>query len=301
MLFKKGDPGSTMYFIVEGRVRVHHAAVDVIHLEIGEVFGEVAALSGQVRTASVSAATDTVLLQLEQAAIYATLASHPDAVRSMIEALCQRESEVIGEKLVSLGQTKVLENELEIGQKIQQNFLPSTIPAMDGWQLDGMLRPARKVAGDFYDFFMIPKLRCMCIVIGDVCDKGVGAALFMTLFRSLIRSGALYGSPIERNPGGDELSSALLHIMHSTNKYIALTHSGSSMFASVFVGLIVPETGHLRYINAGHEAPWIGNGSDVRTQLPRPGRCSVSSTEPSIGSAAPKFCRAKCSLPTPTV
>lgn len=275
LLFKKGDPGSAMYFIVDGCVQVHHAEMVIILLERGEVFGEVAALSSETRTASVSAKTDTVLLKLERDAIYATLASHPDAAQSMIEALCHRESEVIGEKLGRMIQAKVLEHELEIGQKIQRNFLPTTIPAMEGWQLDGMLQPARKVAGDFYDFFMVPKLKCMGIVIGDVCDKGVGAALFMTLFRSLIRSGALYGGNMERSAGNDELASTLQHALHSTNQYIASTHRGSSMFASVFFGLIVPQTGLLRYVNAGHEAPWIGHGNGVRTQL--------STTGPVVG------------------
>ena len=221
LLFKKGDPGSAMYFIVDGCVQVHDADMLVILLEKGEVFGEVAALSSESRTASVSAKTDTVLLKLEREAIYATLASHPDAVQSMIEALCHRESEVIGEKLGRMIQAKVLEHELEIGQKIQRNFLPAAIPALEGWQLDGMLQPARKVAGDFYDFFMVPKLQCMGIVIGDVCDKGIGAALFMTLFRSLIRSGALYGGSMEPSAGNDELASTLRHALRSTNQYIA--------------------------------------------------------------------------------
>ena len=267
LLFKKGDPGSAMYFIVDGCVRVHHADMEVIHLEKGEVFGEVAALSSEARTASVSAQSDSVLLKLERDAIYATLASHPDAARSMIEALCHREREVIDEKLGRMIQAKVLERELEIGQKIQKNFLPAAIPPLDGWQLDGMLQPARKVAGDFYDFFMVPQLRCMGIVIGDVCDKGVGAALFMTLFRSLLRSGALYGGATQQPDGPDELACTLRHTLQSTNSYIASTHRGSSMFASVFFGLIVPQTGHIRYVNAGHEAPWIGHDKGIRTQL----------------------------------
>lgn len=270
-LFRKGDPGSAMYCVVDGCVRVHDADMLVMQLERGDVFGEVAALSSAARTASVTATTDSLLLALDRDAIYATLAADPQATRSMIEALCHRESEVIGEKLGRMVQARVMERELEIGQKIQRHFLPAAIPAMAGWQLEGLLQPARQVAGDFYDFFPVPRLQCMGIVIGDVCDKGVGAALFMALFRSLIRSGALHGGAMAQAAGADDLARTLQHTLRSTNQYIASTHRGSSMFASVFFGLVVPQTGHLRYVNAGHEAPWIGRGSGVRAQLPPTG------------------------------
>lgn len=270
-LFKKGDLGSAMYFVVDGCVRVHNGDVVITHLDKGQVFGEVAALSSELRTASVTAEMDTILLKLEQDAIYSTLASQPDVARSMIQAMCRRESEIIDEKFARMIQARVLENELDIGQKIQKNFLPEIIPTLDGWKMHGLLQPARKVAGDFYDFFVIPKLQCLGIVIGDVCDKGVGAALFMTLFRSLIRSSALYGADRETKGGHADLISTLQHTIHSTNHYIASTHGSSSMFASVFVGLLVPETGQLCYINAGHEAPWIGDASGVREQLPPTG------------------------------
>ncbi len=270
-LFAKGDLGSAMYFVVEGCVRVHNGDVVITHLDQGHVFGEVAALSSELRTASVTAELDTVLLKLEQAAIYDTIAAQPETARSLIQALCHRESEILDEKFTRMVKTKVLENELDIGQKIQKNFLPELLPNVDGWRMQGMLQPARKVAGDFYDFFVIPKLNCVGVVIGDVCDKGVGAALFMTLFRSLIRSGALYGVNQDKPEGGDDLVSTLQHAIRSTNHYIASTHGSSSMFASVFFGLIVPETGQLCYINAGHESPWIGDASGVREQLPTTG------------------------------
>lgn len=267
LLFAKGDLGSAMYFVVDGCIRVHNGEVVITHLDKGQVFGEVAALSSELRTASATAEMDTLLLKLEQEAIYSTITSQPDVARSMIQALCHRESEIIDEKFVRMVKTRIMENELEIGQKIQNSFLPEIIPSLDGWKMHGLLHPARKVAGDFYDFFMIPKLQCLGIVIGDVCDKGVGAALFMALFRSLIRSSALYGSGSLKEGGHDNLISTLQHAIGSTNQYVVSTHASSSMFASVFFGLLVPETGQLCYINAGHEAPWIGDINGIREQL----------------------------------
>lgn len=271
-LFEKGDVGNAMYFVMDGCVKVHQGGVVIAQLDRGQVFGEVAALSSELRTASVTANVETALLKLEQEAIYATIASYPDAARSLIQALCHRESQIIDEKFERVIKARVLENEMDIGQRIQKNFLPDVIPTMAGWSLDGLLQPARKVSGDFFDFFPIPRLQCMGIVIGDVCDKGVGAALFMTLFRSLIRSGALYGSTVEAQGRAHDLAGTLQHAMRSTNKYIAATHgSKSSMFSSIFFGLLVPQTGQLIYINAGHESPWIGGACGVRLQLPPTG------------------------------
>lgn len=274
-LFDKGDVGTAMYFLVHGRVRLHNGEVVIGHLGPGAVFGEVAALSQERRSASVTAASDTVLLKLEQDAIYSTLASQPGAARALIEALCAREREIIDEKFDRIVEARVLERELEIGQSIQKNFLPETIPVIDGWSLDGLLRPARKVAGDFFDFFLVPDVGRIGIVIGDVCDKGVGAALFMSLFRSLIRSGALHRYAAGGTVGVEDPATLLRRTMRATNQYVASTHPGSSIFATVFFGLLEPRTGELAYVNAGHEAPVVCGRSGIRAHL--------SATGPVIG------------------
>lgn len=267
MLFCKGEIGTAMYFVVDGCVRIHNGDVVIAHLGKGQVFGEVAALSQELRTASVTAEKDTALVKLEQTAIYSILSSEPDAARCVIQALCERESEIIEEKFDRLVKARVMEKELDIGQKIQRNFLPEVIPEIDGWVMNGLLQPARKVAGDFFDFFVVPRPRCIGIVIGDVCDKGLGAALFMTLFRSLIRSISVYRNVVGENPDSDDVVNTLRHAIALTNKYIASTHASSSMFSSVFFGLLIPETGQLCYINAGHEPPLIIGPSGVRREL----------------------------------
>ena len=79
-----------------------------------------------------------------------------------------------------------LQKELQTGRKIQADFLPQELPILSGWELAASFAPAREVAGDFYDAFLLPDNQ-LGLVIADVCDKGVGAALFMSLTRSLIR------------------------------------------------------------------------------------------------------------------
>jgi CheY-like chemotaxis protein len=87
-----------------------------------------------------------------------------------------------------------LTRELAVARKIQGDFLPESLPAAMGVQLDAALQPARQVSGDFYDAFMLAPGGTIVLVVGDVCDKGLGAALFMALFRSLIRASA---DPVE--------------------------------------------------------------------------------------------------------
>src|SRR5271157_4579611 len=83
-----------------------------------------------------------------------------------------------------------LAREMEVARNIQRDFLPESLPVAMGVQLEAALQPAREVSGDFYDAFVIPPSGTIVTVVGDVCDKGVGAALFMALFRSLIRASA---------------------------------------------------------------------------------------------------------------
>jgi len=151
-----------------------------------------------------------------------------------------------------------LERELEIGREIQQSFLPEELPQPAGWEIAATFRPARQVAGDFYDAFPLAGGSRIGLVVADVCDKGVGAALFMALFRSLLRAFT------ERAfAAGDAAADGprLLSTVVSTNDYIARTHGRSNMFATAFVAVLDPKTGSLAWVNAGHEAPVVSGPS----------------------------------------
>ena len=173
--------------------------------------------------------------------------------------------------------SEALNNELEKGREMQANFLPTHLVERSGWEFAAFFKPARQVAGDFYDVFDLPN-GAVGIVIADVCDKGVGAALFMALFRSLIRifSGqttleglaCLYNDESiskEESIAGDDLSLPehliALKAIQFTNKYISQNHGDLSMFATLFFGVLDPPTGILTYINGGHEPLLIINKS----------------------------------------
>ena len=262
-IITRGEAGSTMYFIITGSARVHDGEVTWANIGAGDVFGEMAVLDSEVRSASVTTESDSLLLSIERDVFYNALSNDPEAFKAVLHAVLQREREIVHE--IKTRSTKLLafEKELEIGRRIQADFLPNSIPKMDNWEVASWFEAAREVAGDFYDVFKLKSSPHLAIVIGDVCDKGVGAALFMTLFRSLIRASSLYGcmDSALKDAGSDGAagmaSEVLLNSILTTNRYIATTHAGSSMFASVFFGLLNPDTGELIYVNAGHEAPMI--------------------------------------------
>jgi phosphoserine phosphatase RsbU/P len=155
-----------------------------------------------------------------------------------------------------------LARELEIGREIQLGFLPDALPTADGWELRAHFRPARQVAGDFYDAFALPGGR-VALVLADVCGKGVGAALFMALFRSLLRALAEPEFAAAATTGD-----GLCATVQGTNDYIARTHGRANMFATAFVAVLDPATGALDYVNAGHEPPAILDaGGAVRARL----------------------------------
>lgn len=180
---------------------------------------------------------------------------------------------------------KQAERELEIAREIQSSFLVTDYPQPEGWEIATHIRPARQVSGDFYDVFPIATSKQIALILADVCDKGVGAAMYMAIFRSLFRaySDQQYiirwaGTPV--NPAGESVTGifrrdailasgapSLKNAVDLTNNYIATQHGNSNMFATVFFGLLDPSNGQLLYINAGHESPFLICDGNLKKRL----------------------------------
>lgn len=171
-----------------------------------------------------------------------------------------------------------LQNDVAIAHEIQQGFLPDSLPEIPGYTMAAYLKPAREVSGDFYDAFMGVYGRRIGFSVNDVCDKGVGAALFMAIFRTLYRSlargnasmrwlpsGKLEDSGQPESPLGALLSTArrslstgsgaLLNAVSGTNEYMLENHALAGYFSTTFFALLDPEDGSLQYVNAGHNPP----------------------------------------------
>lgn len=141
-----------------------------------------------------------------------------------------------------------IEQELRVARIIQQTLLPKEIPDLPGWRIDAFWQPAREVGGDFYDFVQLPDGR-MGVLIADVTDKGVPAALVMATTRSLLRAAA------ERliEPG---------KVLERTNEQL-FPDIPQKMFVTCLYAVFDPATGHLVFANAGHNLPYIRTKNGV--------------------------------------
>jgi len=182
-----------------------------------------------------------------------------------------------------------LDQELEKCRQIQKDFLPQKLPQPAGWRIEEFFFPASRVSGDFYDVFLLPD-GCLGIVVGDVCDKGVGSALFMALFRSLIRIFAgqaqlsrslvdtesqTVGGPFKPESIRKYKQVDALRAVALTNDYIAQEHNEMCMFATLFFGVLNPKSGRLVYISGGHETAFVIDEKGIRERL--------LSTGPAVG------------------
>jgi serine phosphatase RsbU (regulator of sigma subunit) len=162
---------------------------------------------------------------------------------------------------------KALEREFEIGREIQAGFLPDSLPQPENWEIAASLKSAREVTGDFYDVFELADGN-VGLVIADVCDKGLGAALFMTLFRSLIRAiSTMEPFANAEHTGAINPGRRIENALSFTNNYIAETHGKTSMFCTIFFGILDPSSGLLTYVNGGHLPPVVINQLGIKETL----------------------------------
>ncbi len=143
-----------------------------------------------------------------------------------------------------------LETEVQLARQIQQTFIPTTLPTFPSWTLSTLWRTARQMGGDFFDIFELPGKR-LGLFIADVADKGVPAALFMALTRTLVRAAVT------------EIAAPGQALQRVNRLLYPDTEQG--MFVTAFYGVLDTETGLFTYANAGHNPPlWVRPGGAIK-------------------------------------
>jgi sigma-B regulation protein RsbU (phosphoserine phosphatase) len=186
-----------------------------------------------IRTALNRGAFDFVTKPIDFDDLEATLK------KTILQALTFKQAAKDRDQLVAIQQ------ELEVARKIQQSIVPRRFPPFPDrkeFEIHATMIPAQNVGGDFYDFFLVDDDR-LGFVIGDVAGKGVPAALFMAVSKTLLKATALKGLPPEE-------------CLQQVNRILYM-ESVAAMFVTIFYGILDTRSGELHYCNGGHNPPYL--------------------------------------------
>lgn len=198
---------------------------------------------------------EVLALTQEFEAMASTIGSQQAALREANAHLEQRVLERTEQLRTTLAEKERISSELRVASSIQQSILPRTFPpfpARTEFDLYAESIPAKEMGGDFYDFFLIDTHH-LGLVIADVSGKGVPAAIFMTVSRTLIKAEAMTGI------GPDECLQRVNALLCEDND--------AAMFVTVFYGVLDLRSGELVYANGGHNSPYLLSANGTATVL----------------------------------
>ncbi|MBM4467848.1 MAG: cyclic nucleotide-binding domain-containing protein [Chloroflexi bacterium] len=267
VILQEGSAGRELYLIVEGLVEVvkERDAEETVLARRGpgDFFGEMGLLEASPRFATIRTLEPTRLLEFSEPELRSVLIQQPlllyrvtqvlsarlrEADLRMIADLQRKNQELaqayreLQEAQAALVEKERLERELELARELQQSILPQEFPDLPGFNCAARNRPARQVGGDFYDVIPLSRGR-VGLVMADVSDKGLAAALYMALTRSLIHAEAKHSSSPRK---------VLLKIHR-----LLLEMGQADMFVTAFYGVLDPAQHTLRYSRAGHDRPLL--------------------------------------------
>jgi serine phosphatase RsbU (regulator of sigma subunit) len=282
VIFREGDASDRILVILQGHIDVVKSfGVEVERLVNtlgeGDFLGEMSIVSNERRrTASAITHTGAQVLEIPVPEFDHLIQQNAELAYELMKVMVRRLRETettaiqdlkeknrqLVQSLEELKNTQAqliaqekLEYELSTARRIQESMLPEKIPTLPGWQLFAHWQPARAVSGDFYDFIPLAD-GTLALVVGDVSDKGVPAALIMTVTRSMLRAGAI--SAI--SPGD---------LLARVNDLLC-TEIPMGMFVTCHISFLNLASGEITYASAGHCRPLLRRAGNVR-ELPAKG------------------------------
>ncbi len=281
VLFHEGEFGDRFYIVAEGQIAIIKA-MDTPNERLlglrgeGQFIGEMSLLNPDGRrTASARVHSAARVLELSRANFDMLLKREPKLAYEMLGVLSRRLQIAHDETIRDLKEKnrqlaeaydnlkaaqeqiiekKTLEHELMQAREIQESMLPRNLPHLEGFDISAKMVPARMVGGDFFDVIPL-NANSLGIVIGDVAGKGVPAALFMALSRSLLRAEAHASTPPEK-------------VLQRVN-HLLLGMNAKGLFVTVLYGILDSQTRQFSYVRAGHEPPmvWDPDGKIIPTPM----------------------------------
>lgn len=267
VLFRVNEPGSCCYIITDGRVTIYagdSAETVIAQRGPGDCIGEISLFTpGNARTATGITTTATTVLELSHDVLSDLLREQPQVAAEIVRTLALRMHEeqtrhigdleqknaALAEAYRQLQQAQAalvererIAREMELARDIQRGMLPASLPQLPGVDLAALMEPARQVGGDFYDVVELGDGR-LGFVVADVSDKGIAAAMFMVLCRTLLRSEAARST----DPAV---------VVQAVNEQL-LEMNDAGMFVTLLYGIFDSAECTFHYARAGHELPLL--------------------------------------------
>ncbi|MFZ0547443.1 MAG: SpoIIE family protein phosphatase [Candidatus Promineifilaceae bacterium] len=284
ILIRQGDMGSTLFVIVEGRVAVTQKLDDGQERLLGirgprEFFGELSLLDETPRMASCVTLIETRVLEVTEETFDKVLENSPTVayaiMRHVVEMLRENDRTSINglvaknkqlqeayEELkmaqASIVEKERMERELEIAAEVQRSILPGKLPQYPDYHFSAFLQPARRVGGDLYNVIDLDKDHTG-LLIADVADKSVQAALYMAVTTTLFQvESKHFLTPAK--------------VAEAVHQGLMEISSEANIFVTAFYGVLHRPSGKLTYVLAGHERPFLLRGSEAVVTLSGEGR-----------------------------
>ncbi len=255
VVIREGEAGDEMFVLLAGELVITAQGKRIDYLTPGMILGEMAMVDDRPRSATATAVMECALIRMNRARFQALISRSPEFAVRVMNIMSIRTRRLMEEEI----RRQRMEEELAVGRRIQLSLLPRGCPQVPGYEFVAGYRAAHEVGGDLYDFTIQPDDPSRVhVVIADVTGKGVPAALYMAVSRTLLHTSALEG----RNPAD---------ALYRVNQFIREDET-SPLFLSAFYGLLETDIHCLNYANAGHNAPlWLHHDTGQVEPLPAHG------------------------------
>jgi sigma-B regulation protein RsbU (phosphoserine phosphatase) len=249
-VIREGEPGETMFVLLQGELSVTVRGKPIDYLLPGSVLGEMAMLDARSRSATATAVGEVELVRFDRTRFLELIRRRPEFAAHIMNIMSARTRRLMEEEV----KRQRMEEELVIGRRIQLSLLPRGCPQVPGYDFAAGYRAAHEVGGDLYDFLVQPDNHARVhLIIGDVTGKGVPAALYMAVSRTLLRTYALEGY----GPG---------EALRRVNDFIR-QDAASPLLLSAFYTILDADSGRLTYANAGHNPPIVRRAATGELEL----------------------------------